>query len=212
MVATASLSVSLPPCLSITVVPSDRAAFDGGGTRFDCLAAAASATTPVVGGADDGVLHCSRGEIVTFEADLFHAGVPISRGAPPPPPRRRGWRLLAVRGPLRHPHPCSARYAARCCRFDRAGVRYLLVGFSHTSEHARAAAGSLRLGDLRMVTVEQPPPAAPPPCPLRPRPLPPPPPPVALAWPRALRCSARVLEVGSSVACGIRIASLNNYE
>jgi hypothetical protein len=44
---------------------SERSSYEGGGTDFDCL---------------DEVLHLEQGELVLFDASMYHAGVPITTG------------------------------------------------------------------------------------------------------------------------------------
>ena len=52
--------------VSFMLALSDRAAYSGGGTAFDVM--------------ETDVVHLERGELVLFDAALYHAGISISRG------------------------------------------------------------------------------------------------------------------------------------
>jgi hypothetical protein len=51
--------------VSFMLALSSRSDYEGGGTKFDCM---------------ENVVHLERGELILFDADLYHQGVPISQG------------------------------------------------------------------------------------------------------------------------------------
>eukprot|EP00873_Tetraselmis_striata_P021620 jgi/Tetstr1/441884/TSEL_030094.t1 len=62
--------------LSFMLALSSRAAYDGGGTAFDALSPCGDA----VPGEPRAPLHLDQGELLLFDAGLYHAGLPITRG------------------------------------------------------------------------------------------------------------------------------------
>jgi hypothetical protein len=69
--------------ISFMLALSKTSSYVGGGTRFD--------------GVEDHALQLEQGELVLFDASMYHAGIPITHGRHPPPPFHHLYRHLYIR-------------------------------------------------------------------------------------------------------------------